>query len=51
MAVVFPVPGMYDDRDVVVQAPQDVLARSPGPGTRLPCGFIAQSGGETRFII
>jgi hypothetical protein len=27
---------MYDDRDVVVQAPQDVLERSPGMGIRLP---------------
>jgi hypothetical protein len=24
------VTGMYDDKDVVVQAPQDVLERSPG---------------------
>jgi hypothetical protein len=26
---------MYDDREVVVQAPQDVLERSPGWGVRL----------------
>ena len=31
----WPLPGMYGDRDVAVQAPQDVLERSPGTGVRL----------------
>jgi len=31
----WPFPGMYGDRDVAIQAPQDVLERSPGMAVRL----------------
>jgi len=45
VAVGHPSPGMYGDRDVAVQAPQDVLERSPAVGARPPRGNLAASVG------